>query len=728
MSTLSKSAFQIFPVFRKALSVGFCGGSIFARMTTRSLQQPARVALVGLHGHGGWHLRNLAQRPIAELVGVCDLRPPGEELADLVGDVPWTDDLDELLAYEPDVTILCTPIHTHVDLAARVARAGSHLLLEKPTTPSLAELDRLENEMASTGVSCQVGYQALGSGALDAIVRMIEQGEIGDLVGIGGAGVGIRDASYYGRADWAGRRRLDIGGAGPVDVVDGALTNPYIHAISAALRIADAEEPGRVVATELELHRANEIEADDTSVARLVLTGGQTIVVAATTCGAKTYEPHLVVHGTSGRIVWPFKHHQLLVEAADVGPASRRTETHEHVDLLENLIAHVAEGVPLIVPLASTRAVTGFVDAVRRAPEPVAIGPEHITVVGEGDQRRPIVAGVDPLVRRAADELATFSELGCPWARPAGAGGAVTLGVDDAAAGRVVVAEYETAPALPSELAPRPFLHPVRTIAGTMVSDRQPEDHRWHLGVGMAIQDVGGTNAWGGRTYVPDLGYVWLGDHGTVRHFEWSLRRPGVLVHQLGWFDHHHRCLLVEQRTMVAIVCDRDRWALRFRSEFQNVTSRQLDLGSPGSNGRAGGGYGGFFWRLPTPLDDVKVWTEEAEGEAGVHGTTTPWLALSARQAESSFTLLAAPGDDRTADDPWFVRVDGYPGFGSALAWDTPVSVAPGAHEARELLVLVVDGRQDDGASLCAELGAAIRQDPATEGSISLPWGREDEI
>ncbi len=51
-----------------------------------------------------------------------------------------------------------------------------------------------------------------------------------------------------------------------------------------------------------------------------------------------------------------------------------------------------------------------------------------------------------------------------------------------------------------------------------MVTDAHPADHDWHLGIGVAVQDVDGWNLWGGRTYVRDQGYQWLGDHGRIDH------------------------------------------------------------------------------------------------------------------------------------------------------------------------------------------------------------------
>src|SRR5690348_15396559 len=58
----------------------------------------------------------------------------------------------------------------------------------------------------------------------------------------------------------------------------------------------------------------------------------------------------------------------------------------------------------------------------------------------------------------------------------------------------VPVAEYVWRPDLPRTLSPRPYLHPVRTLAGTSVTELQPADHPHHLGVSVAVSDLGGAN------------------------------------------------------------------------------------------------------------------------------------------------------------------------------------------------------------------------------------------
>lgn len=372
------------------------------------------VVLAGVHGHGRWHLRNirrLAAGHDLRLVGVCDPRPLNPRLRAEVGEVPVAPRLEDLLSQvRPQVTIVCTPIHTHADLALRAAEAGSHVLLEKPPTPTLAEFTRLEEGIAASGVACQVGFQSLGSHALAAIRGMVADGAIGELRGIGAAGTWQRDTAYFTRSAWAGRRRLN-----GVPVVDGALTNPFAHATVTALALDGSLSRGALREVGIELYRANDIEADDTSALRLRTEKGTTITVAVTLCAEETRPPHLVVHGTKGRVTLAYKEGQVRLVTADVD----RAVTYPATDLLLDLIEHLRDrSRPLLVPLAATGAFMEVVEAIRLAPDPLPIGAEHQRTVGEGETQRRVVPGVDALIARSAEELALFSELAPAWAAP----------------------------------------------------------------------------------------------------------------------------------------------------------------------------------------------------------------------------------------------------------------------------------------------------------------------
>ncbi|MEU6509873.1 DUF6807 family protein [Streptomyces sp. NPDC046942] len=119
------------------------------------------------------------------------------------------------------------------------------------------------------------------------------------------------------------------------------------------------------------------------------------------------------------------------------------------------------------------------------------------------------------------------------------------------AAGRPV-ARYVTRPELPARLSPRPYLHPVTTLAGTAVTELSPADHAHHLGVGVAVPDVEGHNFWGGRTFVRDQGPAELDNHGAQRHSAFQLRDPDGFVEEPRWVAAGAE-LLRERRTVSAL-------------------------------------------------------------------------------------------------------------------------------------------------------------------------------
>src|SRR5690349_21122845 len=127
------------------------------------------------------------------------------------------------------------------------------------------------------------------------------------------------------------------------------------------------------------------------------------------------------------------------------------------------------------------------------APEPArrVRGPrEHRTLAGQA-------------TRSGEATMTAFSDHHPALAEPPG--DTAVLRVD----GRDV-AHYEWRPNLPFSSSPRPYLHPVRTMAGTTVTAAIPDSHRHQLGISIAAPDVAGRNFWGGRTWVAGHGPAWL--------------------------------------------------------------------------------------------------------------------------------------------------------------------------------------------------------------------------
>jgi predicted dehydrogenase len=654
---------------------------------------PARIALVGAHGFGLVHLRNLdrlTQQGAVVLDAVADPQPP--DAGSVPEGTPSFASLDDLLAARPtpDVAIIATPLQTHGPLGAAALHAGAHLYLEKPPVPSLGAYRELLAHARRSGRAVQVGFQSLGSHALPAIEDLLASGKIGSVRSIGAFGTWTRDLAYYARSPWAGRRRLN-----GVEVVDGVVTNPLAHAVATALRIAGARREEDVASIEADLYHAHHIEADDTSVVRVRTAAGLTIMCALTLCAAESAEPWVTIYGTEGEADFYYTEDRLVVRT-DHG---EREERFGRTDLTENLLDHASTGAPLLSSLEDAGAFMRVLEAVREAPEPRQIGDDYVEWIGEGQSARPIVQGVEEALARAVKGQATFAELGRPGA--AREEPTATLTLPDGQA----VAELRDGQRLAPTLSPRPYLHPVRTLGGVTLTDQLPLDHAWHLGLGFALQDVSGTNLWGGRTYTREAGrYVWRDDHGRIA-LEGVEGAPGALRLALRWEAPDGGTLLREERTASASRVGADAWRLDLTSRL--TATQAVSLGGPGSNGNAGGGYGGFFLRL-APCEDAAVFTPDAEGEAGVHGHPAPWLAWSARfgEVEAGIVVAAAP---EAPDDPWFVRLAGYPGIGSALAWERAVALSDGETLTRSFRVWFVDGPldADRAASLVAAEGAA---------------------
>jgi len=280
--------------------------------------------------------------------------------------------------------------------------------------------------------------------------------------------------------------------------------------------------------------------------------------------------------------------------------------------------------------------------------------------------------------------------------------------------GTVELARYVYRPWEPQLEAPRPYLHPLRTLGGELVSLYRPHDDRWHKGMTWAVPNIGDQNFWGGPTFVRDKGYVQLPNNGAIVHREFDLldaRPERVSIHErLEWITQGGATWFTEARTLAFTVRD-DAWVMTFGTRFTNVSGTPVVFGSPTTKGRPNAGYGGLFWRGPRSFAGGTVRLPDRCGTDDLMGERAPWLAFTGRHDEdgaSSTLVFVDAVDNRGHPTQWFVRSGLYGGAGPAPFFDEEVAVADGASLAFRYAVVVADGdRGRQGTESLALAGRA---------------------
>jgi hypothetical protein len=268
------------------------------------------------------------------------------------------------------------------------------------------------------------------------------------------------------------------------------------------------------------------------------------------------------------------------------------------------------------------------------------------------------------------------------------------------------VAEYRPGIDLSAQHSPRPYLHPVRSVAGVLLTEVAPADHPHHYGVSLAVADVDGTSHWGGRTYVAGTGSTMLDNHGRQERDDLVALADGSGVDEtLTWYDAAGAPQLTETRSIRARhVPGLTAWALTWTSVLTAPDTGPVRIGSPATNGRAGAGYGGIFWRLPN-RPGTEVLSVAGPGEELAHGSMSPWLALNQSDGETRVGLVLSQPTE--AARPWFVRASEYAGAGPMLAAESVLTIEPGTSVNTSLYAVLLDRAVRDDADAEGILAAA---------------------
>jgi len=173
-----------------------------------------RVGL-GLLGAGliaPFHARALRASGKTRLVAVADTnRERVDRLAAEFSCAPYYG-LDEMLA-NPEIQAvnILTPNHLHHEAVIRAARAGKHVLVEKPPAMSLREVDEMSAACSQAGVKIGVMLQCRSRQSIQAIRAAILAGRFGRIYHADAYMKWFRSVDYYRMDAWRASRRSGAG-------------------------------------------------------------------------------------------------------------------------------------------------------------------------------------------------------------------------------------------------------------------------------------------------------------------------------------------------------------------------------------------------------------------------------------------------------------------------------------------------------------------------------------
>lgn len=251
-----------------------------------------KFAIIGTGMIAERHAAALMEIPEAEFYAVYDRDSTRAEQFAEKYPVKVYGSFDELLN-DPELTAvtIATPTGAHKDVAVPCAKAGKHILCEKPLDVTLEKADAIINACEKHNVYLSAVFQARFSDNVKLIKDAIDAGRFGKLVLCSAQVKWYRSQEYYDNAGWRGTWALDGGGA---------LMNQSIHIIDLLLYMAGEPEAVHAFTGTMTHER---LEVEDNACASIKFKNGALGVIEASTSCAPGFPRRLEISGEKGSAV-----------------------------------------------------------------------------------------------------------------------------------------------------------------------------------------------------------------------------------------------------------------------------------------------------------------------------------------------------------------------------------------------------------------------------------------
>lgn len=292
--------------------------------------------IIGCGMIANFHAKAIGDIPDAKLVACYDTFPQSaDKLAASTGCKAYHK-LDDMLA-DPNVHIVTigTPSGAHMEPAVAAAKAGKHVIVEKPLEITLSRCDAIIDACNKAGVKLSTIFPSRFHDSSIQMKKAIDEKRFGRLT-VGDSYVKwFRTQAYYDSGAWRGTWEMDGGGA---------LMNQAIHSVDILTWLMGPVVEIRAQVATLAHER---IAVEDTAVATLRFANGALGVIEASTAIYPGYLKRIEIHGSEGTacmeeediVKWDFAtktpgddaiHQQMATSKSSGGGASDPTAIGYH--------------------------------------------------------------------------------------------------------------------------------------------------------------------------------------------------------------------------------------------------------------------------------------------------------------------------------------------------------------------------------------------------------------
>ena len=300
-------------------------------MTPRSHTDRFRIALVGCGRISKNHFDAIARIEGLELCAVCDtVADRARAAADEQGVEAFPTFGDRVRSADADIVTICTPSGLHAAQGIAAAKAGKHVITEKPMAITLEQADGLVHACDAADVRLFVVKQNRLNPSVQLLKRAVDKGRFGRIYLANTTVRWNRPQDYYDAASWRGTWEFD----------GGAFMNQASHYVDLIQWLVGPVES--VVAKTAT--QARRIEAEDSGVAVLKFRSGALGVIEVNVLTyPRNWEGSIAIIGEKGTAKiggtavnkiehWAFAEYDdddKLVDAAHTNPPSVYGFGHE---------------------------------------------------------------------------------------------------------------------------------------------------------------------------------------------------------------------------------------------------------------------------------------------------------------------------------------------------------------------------------------------------------------